>query len=471
MSRDALDHLLEQIPRLLFMGAGSARADAEIEALVGSLDATADVPAVAALRGRLERLRGVAGHAAAEELLGVAAAVAQIGGARARPAAASGQLAPLPVYPGVHCDDDAHVVERKWLALRSGRVPSAGDSKLDLRLIGPWVDALGSSNAALQEAARSVVLRAAGLSALAFLRDSFRLSGGAADGRRLEVLAELEPHAARALVDEAFAQGSMEVRASALRALSRVAPAEAESRATAILAEPAGPLFEAACGVLAGSSSDAALRALLERGTSAEEAVAGPVLRALGTSRDPRAGAALLAMIPAEIATIREATTGYSRGFSSANAATFERFSLVARALQGHMDRRVCERLRVLATDAASMPVRRAARTAMLESGSTAALEVLVGMLRPGESYQDEGAVARRAITRGDLGVVPALRVLVDKLDKADRELVYLGLIKLDARSEIPWLKARSRLKGLHEREHALVRQALAALEDETGEG
>jgi hypothetical protein len=100
----------------------------------------------------------------------------------------------------------------------------------------------------------------------------------------------------------------------------------------------------------------------------------------------------------------------------------------------------------------------------MIESGSNAALAVLCRALRPGDPYQDEVNAVRRAIERGDTGVLPVLETLVDRLDKADRELVYLGMIKLDARSEVPWLRARSRVKGLHDRELSLVRQALAAL-------
>jgi hypothetical protein len=224
-------------------------------------------------------------------------------------------------------------------------------------------------------------------------------------------------------------------------------------------------MFEVACGILAGSTRDAAIDALLERGATEDDSIAGPALRALASCRTARVRDALAAMIPAEIGAIREVSVGFSCSFSAASEAIFERFTRILPALSGHLDdAAMSERLGVLATGAASASVRRVTREAMIGSASNVALLVLCRALRPGDSYQDEINAVRKAIDRGDARILPVLRILVDRLDKSDRELVYLGMIKLDARSEIPWLTARSRVKGLHDRELSLVRQALAAL-------
>jgi hypothetical protein len=219
-----------------------------------------------------------------------------------------------------------------------------------------------------------------------------------------------------------------------------------------------------ACEIVTGSTREEIVGALLKRGAAEDDAVAGPALRALGSCRAARVGEALAAMIPPEVGAIREISVGYSRGFSAASEAVFARFTRLLPALRGHLDEAMSERVGALATGAASATVRRAAREAMIESGSNAALRVLCRALRPGDAYQDEANAVRQAIDRGDAGILPVLRILVDKLDKSDRELVYLGMIKLEARSEIPWLTARGRVKGLHNRELSLVRQALAAL-------
>jgi hypothetical protein len=464
--QDALDHLLGLVPRLLLVGAEGARLDAELDALDAPLAAmAARAPAVEVLAQRLSRLRQARGPAAAEDLLAVAAIAAQIGGTRAMLAEAPGPIVPLPAHPGVRCDEAPEAVEQAREALRGGgwTMPPDG-APLDLRLIGPWVEALGHENEPLRQAALTVLPARAGILAVAYLCDGLDLGGGPAHGRRIELLATIEGQAARSQVDEALARGSPEVAASALRALATLAAAEAETRALAVLEEPAGPMFEVACGILAGSTREEAMDALLTCAASDDDAVAWPALRALGTCRGERVGEALAAMIPTEIGGIREISVGYSRGFSGASAAVFARFTRILPALRGHLDDAMSERLGALATGAASAPVRRAAHEAMIESGSNAALAVLCRALRPGDPYHDEANAVRRAIDRGDTGVLPVLRTLVDRLDKADRELVYLGMIKLDARSEVPWLLARSRVKGLHDREISLVRQALAAL-------
>jgi hypothetical protein len=464
--QDALDHLLRLIPQLLLVGAEGARLDADLDALDAPLAAiAARVPAVEALQQRLSRLRQVRGPAAAEELLAVAAIATQIGGARAMLAEAPGPAEPLPAHPGVRCDDAPEAVERARETLRGGgwTLPPEG-VPLDLRLIGLWVEALGHESESLRQAALTVLPARAGLLAVAYLCDELDLRGGPAHGRRIELLATIEGQAARSRVDEALAQGSPEVAASALRALATLAPAEAETRALAILEGPVGPMFEVACEILAGSMREEALDALLAHAGSDDDAIAGPALRALGGCRGERVGAALAAMIPAEIGVIREINVGYSRGFSAASEAVFARFTRLLPALRGHLDGPMSERLGVLATGAASASVRRAAREVMIEGDSNAALEVLSRALRPGDPYRDVVDAVRRAIERGDAGVLPVLRTLVDRLDKADRELVYLGMIELGARSEVPWLLARSRVKGLHDRELSLVRQALAAL-------
>jgi uracil-DNA glycosylase len=448
------------------MGAEGARVDADLDALDAPLAAMASrVPAVEGLQQRLGRLRQARGPAAAEDLLAVAAVATQFGGARATLAEAPGPIEPLPAHPGVRCDDAPEEVERAREALRGGgwTLPPEG-VPLDLRLIGLWVEALGHQSEPLHRTALTVLPARAGILAVPYLCDGLDLGGGPAHGRRIELLAAILGPAARARVDEALAQGSPVVAASALRALATLAPAEAETRALALLEGPVGPMFEAACGILAGSTREGAIDALLKYAVSNNDAVAEPALRALGACRGERVSVALAAMIPAEIGAIREISVGFSRGFSAASEAVFDRFTRVLPALRGHLDGAMSERLGALVTGAASAPVRRAAREAMIESGSNVALGVLCRALRPGDPYQDEVNAVRRAIERGDAGVLPVLETLVDRLDKADRELVYLGMIQLDARSEVPWLRARSRVKGLHDRELSLVRQALAAL-------
>src|SRR5262249_25865847 len=122
-------------------------------------------------------------------------------------------------HSGVRCDDLPEAVDRAREALRSGGWTLPPDGvPLDLRLVGPWVEALGHGSEALHRAALTVLRDRAGILSVVYLREDLDLGGGPAHGRRIEVLASIEGPAAGPLVAEALERGSPEVRASALRA-------------------------------------------------------------------------------------------------------------------------------------------------------------------------------------------------------------------------------------------------------------
>lgn len=456
-----VDELSRRIPGWLMVGVGAARGDEAMGALRASLGSSG-VAALERVAAVMARVQAASGREASVELLGLTAVAQQIGGARARLAEAPGKLEPLPVFAGVHCEALPEQVEGLRGSIESGLRVGPGTVGRDLRLIASWVQALDRSSEAVEG-----LLERHGELAAAYLRDGLDLRGGAGHGRRVEALARLNPERARGLIEQAWREGSLEVKASALRAWARVDAEAARAQALAVLTAAlaaggeAQALLDAAVAVVGGVATDEALATLVALAARPEEGLQGAGIAGLAASTHPAARGHLRGLFPPEIGAIKEGTSG---SFRAASAATFERYTRLLRALQGHLDDALAGHLGEVLKRSPSNSVRAATRSALALDGSIPALTALWSAVRAGQSYQDEMRATELALRRNDPALAPLLVQIVDQLDKADRQVVYLGLIQLGARGQVPWLLARARVATLTERERSLVSQALSAL-------
>src|SRR5689334_15985262 len=97
MPKETLKALDRDVERLLFAGAQVARGDTDMEARRAKLAPLGEkAPAIAKVTEQVSKVQKSSGKAASSELLNLGALMAQVRGAQAAPAAAPGDLTPLP---------------------------------------------------------------------------------------------------------------------------------------------------------------------------------------------------------------------------------------------------------------------------------------------------------------------------------------------------------------------------------------
>jgi HEAT repeat protein len=138
------------------------------------------------------------------------------------------------------------------------------DDFTDLRLVGPLLRALNTTHHGLGRLLAEKAVPAFGKAMVPELEATLNLKGKTADARRLLALCALDAEKGMALCRQALADGSVPVKIQGLKSLSRLAPAETEKAALALLEQKAATEVQnAAYFALATGTSDEAIEALV----------------------------------------------------------------------------------------------------------------------------------------------------------------------------------------------------------------
>ena len=301
MPRDTIRRLGSDVERILVAGAHLASADPALTRDKTALDALATqlgakAPVIGQLAAAVGRTLAASGADTARELVGLATMTAQVRAAQAQPAPA-GPLTPLIPRPEIGTPCNAKELGELYTALvetgkgRIERVQQAierGDI-VDLRLVEPLIHAMNDGY--LGDLVADQAIPRLGPAIVAPIRGIIEFKKGRRiDGRRLRAVVAADPANAHGLLAQALAEGSAEVRESALDAIADHVPGDPrfEQPVQALVAkERHGGVFRAALRALAGYASDASLAALttaLDDARTVEAAAEG-----LGNSRHPGA--------------------------------------------------------------------------------------------------------------------------------------------------------------------------------------
>jgi hypothetical protein len=343
MARETLRALDMDTTRLLVAGAALARGD---EGLVARHDAVkelaAKAPALGKLSAQVEALMNASGRKSAVELLNLAAMSAQIRGAQARAAEATGALGALdarepietPLTSGAAerlyaaltgtCDDPEAVLEK---ALAERAVLDLRFTRLVVGLVGGGID---------NELVVKIVT-AYGEEALRSVERTFDLKGRDADATCLEIIAAIRGAAAMPLIERSLNEGSPDVRAEALRQWHKLDPTGARKIALERAREDKSQDVARTAIELLGDAhgDDDALEALLA--TLQDDNLNDAAANALGTFEHDALVPRLLALLTPELRAIEEYKP--PRGKKGAKAAT----GAAAKAAKREEERRLRE--------------------------------------------------------------------------------------------------------------------------------
>jgi hypothetical protein len=348
MPKDTLKDLDRDAERLLFAGAAVARSDADLLAHRDKLAPFgAKVPAIGKVVEQIDALARSSGKAAAVELLGFAALMAQVRGAQAALAAPkdSGQLAPLPpaqrlgtpLSPGElgalvgALTGDAEIRYRAGLI----RDYAARGVARDLRVLPLALPAL--SDKAVSAAVEEALLPALGRAIVPDLVASLDIAQGKAiDARKLGVVARILGQEAKDLLREAVEKGSAEVRAAAITQLAKVDPAGVEPIALELAQrDRSTEVRKMALAALGEGKTDETLDVLLDAyGTSSDLRPCASM--GLERIRHPRAIARIVSMLEGALSSLsplkikRASTRDEKDAAAKAQKAREEQVALVA---------------------------------------------------------------------------------------------------------------------------------------------
>lgn len=449
MANDLFRSFDLDMQRLLVAGSGSSSGDEGLMRAKDGFDKlAAKVPALASASEQIGKVLGARGRAISSELLNLGVMNLKLRAAQAKPLAVEGALEPLPAAAKLGTDMPHHDLERLHRALththdlnnRKIKRRQAVDDAIergvvsDLRLLDAWVRALG--DASLGDVVAEGVIPKLGEAAAARIELLFNPAGKSVDARRLQCLVAVRGEAARPLVERCLqdeprpapapapeapaAKGkrakkteatpravSVEVRAAAVRALERVAPRDAETRARTLYNSEKNQEVRAACVEVMGSGESAEsleilLTALRDSGEVNEAAVS-----ALQRFRHPDTTARVLALLTPELLTFKPYKAprakpnqkitkaqqqANQKAEQSANRELSDRAELVVRIIEVLGDRAsdaVLDRLIPIFRDHPREDVRIAAGKALRGSDQKRALEVLIERLGD-DDYETE---------------------------------------------------------------------------------
>ncbi|UQA61334.1 HEAT repeat domain-containing protein [Polyangium aurulentum] len=309
MPKDTLKDLDRDAERLLFVGAAVARSDADLLAQRDKLAPfCAKVPAIGKVVEQIDALARSNGKAAAVELLGFAALMAQVRGAQAVLAAPkeSGGLAPLP--PAQRLGTPLSPSELGALVgaltgdteirYRAGLIRdyAARGVARDLRILPLALPAL--SDKAVSDAVEEALLPALGRAIVPDLVASLDIpQGKPSDARKLGVIAKILGEESKDLLREAVDKGSAEVRAAAITALAKVDPAGVEPLALELAQRDRSiEVRKMALAALGAGQTDEALAVLLAAYETSSD-LRPHASTGLERIRHPQAGARLVSML------------------------------------------------------------------------------------------------------------------------------------------------------------------------------
>jgi HEAT repeat protein len=384
MPRETIRKLAEDTERLLVAGAHLATGDAELtndkimlDALIARLGTKAP-PVLSRLASQVEKAASAKADAQAEELLTLAASVAQVRAAQAQPAAATTDTTPLMAVPEVatpcnardlYALHDALVQSGKGRLERINEAVARGDAG-DLRLVHAVIQAMGDPY--VGDRVANEVVPQFGRAVVEPILAKLRFPGKAVDGRRLRALVAVQREEALGVVERALSEGSLDVREAALDAVADHLPGvpRFEQVALEVLAkERAAGVRRAAVRALKRYGSDASLAALLEAlDDPRTQQVAG---EALAASTHPNVVDELLARLDAATRAKKSKEPDAEQQKRAAAART------ILAALAGHHDPRIPKVARPLID--AHGP---AAARALLKSGSREDVGAVADLLK-----------------------------------------------------------------------------------------
>jgi HEAT repeat protein len=395
MPKETLKALDRDVERLLFAGAQVARADGDLGERKARLAPFGPkAPAIAKVTEQVEKVQKAQGKAAAVELLHLGALMAQVRGAQAAPAAAPGELAPLPATAPVESPLSATEITALINVLtnapdtkhRSRLLNDAieRDAVLDLRILPFCVAALG--DAGIGFIVGSKLLPRLGAVVVPELYASLKLQGKETDARKLRALCEIQGAAAKGLLMEAIEKGSPEIRAAALAELSEIDPSATEPYALKLLAsDRSEDVRKAAAKALGGATSEEALTALLKAFTGSEK-LQGSAGAALARLSHPKTTESVLSLITEELRAL--ASFKMPKGLTKAKKAEAEKaerehaakvrfFGAVLDLLASRKDKDTSGTVLSVFREHKIKEVRNAAARALLKSGYQGAFEEL----------------------------------------------------------------------------------------------
>ncbi len=415
MPREQLHLLAADVDRLLAAGAAVAAGDEKLRQRAARLrELGRQVPVLAQIADAADRVVNAPPKQATPALLDLLLVVRQV---RAGLASAGVEGAVEPVPPSgpwataMPTRDLEHVLDS--LASSAPDRPRVlkqalrRDDFTDLRLVGPLLRALNTTHQGLGRLLAEKALPAFGPALVPELERALDLKGKSADARRLVALCALDAPKGAALCRRALAEGSGPVKIQALRSLSRLAPAETEEAALALLKQKAGePVHDAAYFALGTARGDAALEALLSCFLSPKGDDYFPVQDSLARLPHPEATARLLEELARALEDYqtRRAARGKKKAPGKGKAAQAREAQKAERLLQEASAR--CARL-------ADVLGRRKDR---------AAVPALVELL----GYPDVNLRLSAANALLEIGDAEGLRAVAALL--GDRQLAHLGV-------------------------------------------
>lgn len=310
MPKETLASLDRDVERLLFAGPSVARADGDLEAKKQKLAAfAAKVPAIGKVVEQIDKVQKASGKKAAVELYALAAQTAQIRGAQAPLAAAAGDLAQLPASEPVESPLSPTELSMLVNALTT---PGKNRQRIisdavergavrDLRLLPYCVKAI--SDPAVGHVVTDELLPKLGHLVVPELSATLRIEKGTeTDAKKLRALAAILGAEAKPLLRRAFAEGSPELRRTALAEIAEMDPAGVEPLALEALGKDrSAEVRLAAIGALGGATSDAALAALFEAFQGKDHRLRATALWTLVKLAHPQTTARALALLTPEL--------------------------------------------------------------------------------------------------------------------------------------------------------------------------
>lgn len=319
MSKELFRALDGDVERLLVAGGGAAGADDGLMARREALAKLGEkVPFLAKMAEQAGKVAGAKARGAATELLNLSAMSMQLRGAQAGPRPVEGALGALAETAKLETPLPPFELEPLFYALTNSQPPGRDRGGIkrnkviasavergavhDLRLIELWIAALRDNG--IGDTIVEDVIPKLGEASVPYVLAAYDPKGNAPDARRLRAVVTVRGAAARELVDRAFDEGSLAVKASALELLGRLDPPAAEAKALALIEDKNQVIRKACVRGLAKSKSDPALEALLKALDDTDE-VREAAVKILGAFEHPKTTERLLGLLTPEALDIK----------------------------------------------------------------------------------------------------------------------------------------------------------------------
>jgi HEAT repeat protein len=315
MPRETLRLLEQDLKRMLMAGSSLAASDGELRRRQQALSSlSSKVPILGKVAEQVGKVLDARPKQAAIELLNLFSVVMQLRATQTNTNAPAEKLRDAPKVEPLETPIAPAQLDLIWKAFqgqgknRASVIEEAIEQKhiRDLRLLRPWIDLLDDSDWGDQVV--EDVLPVLGKAAIAPLYQAFSLPGKAGDSRRLQGLVKLEGKAVEHLVITAIEKGSVELRETAIEALSALNPQELLARAPTLLKDRADNVRRAIIIEIAKHPSDETLALLISALRNDDGTTRWAAKNSLSTFEHPKRNATILALVTPELFSIKAPT-------------------------------------------------------------------------------------------------------------------------------------------------------------------